>query len=130
MRKQLSKKTRRLVYEKYGGHCAYCGCEMEYGDMQVDHMETFGHAIYKTSDKAVKMVEDGSIDDIRNLMPSCRQCNFYKGINNLEQFRDSIKYTLSCTCKQSFQVRLAMKYGILAYTEWDGKFYFEKGGEK
>ena len=29
--------NRRAVYEKYDGHCAYCGRAMEFGKMQVDH---------------------------------------------------------------------------------------------
>ena len=31
-------KQRQSVYEKYGGHCAYCGEHIEYKDMQVDHV--------------------------------------------------------------------------------------------
>jgi 5-methylcytosine-specific restriction endonuclease McrA len=30
--------TRRLVYDKYGGRCAYCGKELRFEDMQVDHI--------------------------------------------------------------------------------------------
>ena len=26
----ISKKVREIVYQKYDGHCAYCGCEIEY----------------------------------------------------------------------------------------------------
>ena len=28
---------RLKIYNKYGGHCAYCGREIEYKQMQVDH---------------------------------------------------------------------------------------------
>lgn len=35
----ISKKTRLAVYEKYDGHCAYCGREIRYEDMQVDHFK-------------------------------------------------------------------------------------------
>lgn len=34
----ISKKVRQLVYDKCGGHCAYCGKEIAYKDMQVDHI--------------------------------------------------------------------------------------------
>jgi 5-methylcytosine-specific restriction endonuclease McrA len=37
-RKAISKKMRLEVYNKYNGHCAYCGKELEYKDMQVDHL--------------------------------------------------------------------------------------------
>ena len=33
----FSKKTREIVWKKYGGRCAYCGREIAYKDMQVDH---------------------------------------------------------------------------------------------
>lgn len=33
----ISKKIRKEVYRKYDGHCAYCGREIAYKDMQVDH---------------------------------------------------------------------------------------------
>lgn len=36
----ISKKTREEVYRKYDGHCAYCGREIAYKDMQVDHFIT------------------------------------------------------------------------------------------
>ncbi len=29
-RKSIPKKTREEVYKMYDGHCAYCGCELEY----------------------------------------------------------------------------------------------------
>lgn len=38
IRKSIPKHIRQQVYEKYGGHCAYCGKALEYKDMQVDHM--------------------------------------------------------------------------------------------
>lgn len=37
-RKTINKKTRKLVFNKYNGHCAYCGCELTMKTMQVDHI--------------------------------------------------------------------------------------------
>lgn len=28
-----NKKLRQEIYDKYNGHCAYCGCEIELKDM-------------------------------------------------------------------------------------------------
>lgn len=36
----FNKLVREKVYQKYNGHCAYCGCELQYKDMQVDHIES------------------------------------------------------------------------------------------
>lgn len=37
-RKRISKSVREQVYKKCHGHCAYCGCLLDYKDMQVDHV--------------------------------------------------------------------------------------------
>lgn len=37
-RRKLTKDERMAIYKKTNGHCAYCGCELEYKDMQVDHV--------------------------------------------------------------------------------------------
>lgn len=110
-------KLREEVYKKYNGHCAYCGCELEMKDMQVDHIKS--KLVSRTKGEEV----DNSID---NLNPSCRQCNYYKGGSGIEGFRKKIKSQLSHTCQSTFQTRLAMKYGMIMYKDWDGLFYFEK----
>ena len=128
-RKPISKDMRKKVYEKYNGHCAYCGKEIKPEEMQVDHIIPLAHSIYGPRDNAEKvrkMFDDGSINEIDNLMPACRACNFYKGINNIEGLRRRIRGELEHTCRSSFQTRLAMQYGMITYKEWDGKFYFEK----
>ena len=35
-RKPIPKNIREQVYRKCNGQCAYCGCELDYKDMQVD----------------------------------------------------------------------------------------------
>ena len=68
MRKAISKKVREQVFKKYNGHCAYCGCELKYEDMQVDHI----NSVYRAEIHGNKV--DDSLD---NYMPACRSCNFY-----------------------------------------------------
>ena len=126
-RKPIPKATRQMLWDKYNHRCAYCGSPIELKDMQLDHIVPFGQAIYggKYKDIVDKMVADGSINATDNLMPACRSCNFYKGIDDLETFRNSLLNILDRTCRDSFQVKLAMKYGMLSYHQWDGVFYFE-----
>lgn len=133
MRKPLSKPIRKLVFDKYNGHCAYCGKEIALKEMQVDHAIAYAQSIYgpkESRDRVGQMIADDSINSIDNLMPSCRPCNFYKGGWDIEAFRLRIKETLEHTCCSSFQSRLAMQYGILEFKPWDGKFYFEKMKEE
>lgn len=109
--KPITKKALRLlVYSKYQGHCAYCGKEMLYKDMQVDHM-TSQH-------------NHGS-DTIENLMPSCRRCNHYKRAMNLEGFRYHMK-GLHDRIRNPYINKVALDYGIIKLEPFDGMFYFER----
>lgn len=122
--KPIPKRIREIVYNKYNGHCAYCGCKLEYKDMQVDHIESL--YVKSLNEQLADNPTLTQNDNVENLMPSCRQCNFYKGEADIEGFRSKIHNWLERTCIDSFQVKLAMKYGILQYKPWDDKFYFEK----
>lgn len=118
-RKPISKKLRKEVYDKYNGHCAYCGCELEMKDMQVDHILSVCANHFRKEKTSEEMNEVG------NLMPSCRQCNYYKDTCTIEGFRERLK-TLMSRVKLPFIYRLAEKYGMVKELEWDGEFYFEK----
>ena len=121
--KRIPKRQREAVFNKYGGRCAYCGCELTLRTMQVDHIK----AVYASS------LENNGVetqdDNIENLNPSCRQCNFYKGTLDIEQFRKKIMTTLYETCQNSFQAKLAKKLGMLTVKQFD-KFYFKRINEK
>ena len=116
----IIKKIRELVYKKYDGHCAYCGCEVEMKDMQVDHIVPK----YRNNEKW-HQGEIGS-DDISNLNPSCRMCNYYKGMCDIDTFRSNLKDTLMRNVVRPFDFRLAEKYGMVKIDGWDGKFYYER----
>ena len=90
------------MYEKCNHRCAYCGCELDYKDMQVDHVEPLHR--YET---AYAIGEADFLDEIENLMPSCRQCNFYKSTFSLEDFR---------------------QYGLVEEKMKPIRFYFEEIG--
>lgn len=110
-RKAISKAVRVQVYQKYNGHCAYCGCEMEYREMQVDHV-------------IPKYWENGA-DDITNYMPACRACNFYKSTFGLEEFRERVQ-TIPDRLENEFIYKLAKKYGLVIETNKPIKFYYEE----
>ena len=116
-RKPIAKKLREQVYQKYNGHCAYCGCELEIKDMQVDHVLSVARA---------KWIKDElDLNNIDNLMPSCRSCNYYKDTCSIETFRKNLS-TLMERVRKQYIFRLAEKYGMVQEMNWDGKFYFEK----
>ena len=110
-RQSIPKKIREQVYQKYNGHCAYCGCELEYKDMQVDHVKSVFYY--------------NGTNDIDNLLPSCRMCNFYKSTFTLDEFRKNLE-TLHERLQKLFIYRLALKYGLITEHKDKVMFYFEK----
>ncbi len=106
----ISKKIRQQVYDKCGGHCAYCGREIAYKDMQVDH---------------ICPQYLGGNDRIENLNPACRMCNFRKGTSSIENFRKEIEWQAEGVCK-TFQGRMSLAYGLIERVQKPIVFYFEK----
>lgn len=122
--KPIPKKIREQVYAKYNGHCAYCGCELDYNDMQVDHIKS---VYVSTMQNGWVDTQDDSID---NLMPSCRMCNYYKQSNDIEGFRKVLNNMLMPNVRRPFIYRLAVKYGLVIENVKPIKFYFEKEENK
>lgn len=110
----MNKQTRQAVYNKYGGHCAYCGKKLEYKDMQVDHIDP--QRYYDDKKKA---------DRMENLNPACRRCNHYKRGNSLGGFRRLLK-TLHQRVREIYICKVAEDYGVIKVEPWDGKFYYEQ----
>ena len=115
-RKAIPKKVRQSVYLMYNGHCAYCGTEITYKDMQVDHATP---------------LRIGGADDISNYMPACRSCNHYKATLDIEGFRDYLSRLHKRLMRDSIPYQVAERFGIVKYVSDDVKFYFEelRGGK-
>ena len=112
----FSKKTREAVYAKYSGHCAYCGKEIAYNDMQVDHFV------------AKRGWSESGSDDLANLMPACRMCNHYKRANSLEVFREYIQ-EIPRKLQQNYIYKVGVAYGNVIEQEKPIVFFFEKWRE-
>jgi predicted restriction endonuclease len=118
----MKKEIRQTVYEKYDGHCAYCGCYLNFKDMQVDHLVSQFHFKFNMAEKYT----DKELNDIENLMPSCRVCNKWKSCHSVEQFRFEIEEQLARLNEYSSNFRLAKKYGLVEEKQQSILFYFEK----
>lgn len=114
--KSLPPKTRQMIYEKYNGHCAYCGCEITYKEMQVDHI------IAKYNEE----ISEINTDTMDNYMPTCRQCNFYKSTFSLEDFRQRLTTVMIDNLRKNFNYRLGIKYGLIEENIKPIEFYFER----
>lgn len=122
--RKLTQNQRMQIWQKYGGRCAYCGEPIEYKAMQVDHIKPKFHN-WSESDKQNLLLKGYCGDDsIDNLNPSCRMCNFRKGTDTIEMFRNAIKHSLVCL-ERSFTYRLAKRYGLVKEIPQKVEFYFE-----
>lgn len=123
-RKRLTKEERLQIYNKYNGHCAYCGKPIEYKDMQVDHIKPLFHNW--SNEEKERILPKGYFgdDSIENMNPSCRSCNFYKSTLTLESFRNDIGQITS-RLNKLFIYRLAKAYGLINETNNEVKFYYE-----
>jgi hypothetical protein len=107
----INKDTRRTVYQKYGGRCAYCGREIEYQAMQIDHF---------IPQRA------GGADEIENLMPACRMCNHYKRAHSLETFREYIQ-EIPRKVSANYIYKIGVAYGLVVERRRKPlRFYFEE----
>ncbi|MDY4114623.1 MAG: HNH endonuclease [Blautia sp.] len=109
----MMKIDRQKVYDKYNGHCAYCGKPITIKDMQVDH---------------ILPKRNGGKDHIDNLNPSCRLCNHYKRAADIETLRNWLLGGLIERLMKIYIFRVALDYGMITINGWDKKFYYEKNG--
>lgn len=118
MAKTISKKTRLAVYEKFDGHCAYCGKALEYKDMQLDHM------IPRQRERFKKYTEE-QIECFENYMPACRRCNHYKRAHTLEYFRQLIEEIPKKLFRDNYIYKVGLDYNLISVNEHKITFYFE-----
>lgn len=109
-RRKWTKQERKQIYEKYNGHCAYCGIKIKPQEMQVDH---------------IVALRRGGADSIENANPSCRMCNQYKDTLTLDSFKNWLLAGVVTRLRKVFIFRIAERYGMISVNEWNKKFYFE-----
>lgn len=117
-RKSIPKKVREAVYNKYDGHCAYCGKKIEYKDMQVDHLVPIQRERFH------KYTEE-EIESFDNYMPACRRCNHYKRAHSLETFRKMIEEIPYKLTRDNYIYKIGLDYSLLEEHRHSVIFYFE-----
>ena len=118
-RKSLSPKVREAVYQKYNGHCAYCGKKLTYKEFQVDHL------IPIQREKFGKYTEE-QLERFENYMPTDRTCNHYKRAHSLETFRRYIEEIPAKLDRDSYISRIGKKYNLIEEHPRKIEFYFEQ----
>lgn len=113
----MRKQDRQLVFEKYNGKCAYCGCWLT-KSFHVDHIEP----IIRNDDGSCENPQNEHID---NYNPSCPSCNINKHSMSLEEFRKLIKCFMKHLNEVNTQYKVAKRYGLISENDVEVKFYFE-----
>lgn len=123
-------KERQLVFDKFGGKCAYCGCELT-KSFHVDHVEPMmrgkqliGYSVF--DQKPVygdRTKHENNVTE--NMMPSCASCNLYKSTYSLEQFREQVGLLTSRLNKRFPQYKIVKRFGLVVETNIPVNFYFE-----
>jgi hypothetical protein len=146
----MKKKDRGLVFNKFGGRCAYCGCELVKG-WHVDEIEpvrrNYEWMSGDWSDPNASKMSEEEIEaagikwvpgrdvfvgythperlHIDNQMPACASCNINKHSMSLEDFRSLIAGFMKHLNEISTQYKIAKRYGLVQETVKPVIFYFE-----
>jgi len=134
----MKKSDREIVFNKFGGKCAYCGCELTKG-WHVDHLESVGRykkylkdengdriwCDIKRDYKIKQVLTNPENDHINNYMPACASCNIAKSSMSLESFRKVIYGFLNSLNLYHNQYKFAKRYGLVEETNKPVIFYFE-----
>lgn len=107
---------RKKVFDKYKGHCAYCGEKITKEAFQVDHIHPKKRSHWNP---------DLNENRFENLNPSCRKCNLFKAAFDLEVFRREISYQVT-RLKKNAQFMRALVFGQITIQESPIVFYFER----
>lgn len=118
----MKKIDRQKVFDKCGGKCGYCGCDIDIKNFQVDHIVSQFHYKFK---KHLKYTDNNDVNHFENLLPTCRVCNNWKSTHSLEQFRKEIGEQIRRLNEYSSNYRFAKKYNLVSETPHPVVFYFE-----
>ena len=133
-------KRREIIYNKFGGKCAYTGKPLD-EKWQIDHItpKAFEGWYYSEISRKAMNCKGDDINSIENLLPALRIVNHYKRAFDLEGFR---QYMLTFHLRvaklprnpriekskkrKEYMLQVADAFGITSENPFDGIFYFEK----
>jgi 5-methylcytosine-specific restriction endonuclease McrA len=150
----MNKKDRQIIFDKFNGHCAYCGeplvkgwhvdelmpCERKYKYVSshwlnvVTGETSFSGGRWMSRNTEWVYVKGKSIPDgckyperliIENQMPACASCNINKHSLSLEEFRSLIQGFMKHLNELNTQYKIAKRYGLVKEDIKPIVFYFE-----
>lgn len=134
----MTRSQRQAIYDKYGGRCAYCGCELG-ARWHADHLIPIRRSWRNMRDDNGDYVRDEwgkpltenylvnpEADCIENMVPACPSCNIHKNSLPLESFRAAIASQIEILRRDRPTFRLAERYGLIKCEPKEVVFYFER----
>ena len=112
MAKIDNKKVRQQIFNKYGGHCAYCA-DFLGKRFTIDHIQA-------------RSMEGK--DEIYNYNPCCYSCNSSKSSYSLEQWRQRLESKYDRLMRGSSHFRILSRFRVILKAKDKVIFYFEDYG--
>ncbi|EAB1659839.1 HNH endonuclease [Salmonella enterica] len=103
----LTKKQREKLRMKFGGRCAYCGCELPEKGWHADHVQ----AVLRKSEQCMKAAEKGI---------------FRLKTTSLEMFRKQVSLQVERGRRSSVNFRTAERFGLISVVNKPVVFWFEQ----
>lgn len=131
---KLTKQQRAELKMKFGGHCAYCGCEL--GDKwHADHIEAVKREIEHIGGGVLRTTGEMTrphLDTIENMNPACVPCNSNKSSMSLKSWRSLLTHYRDVQLlRDSTHARHLHRFGLIEIKPEPVVFFFEKwGGNK
>lgn len=129
---KLCGSKRRLLLNKFGGKCAYCGCCILSRKWHADHVKPVNRVLKFARDKHNRtvMVPTGELynpenDCEENLFPACSACNIDKSASPLEDWRKRLQDLSDNLRRNSSTFRHAERFGRVSINNHEVVFWFE-----
>ncbi|MGY0151840.1 HNH endonuclease [Edwardsiella tarda] len=130
----ITKKQRAELRMKFGGRCAYCGCELPDKGWHADHVEPALRKWEFVKNKTSGVLQTASTgefwrpenDTLENLFPSCASCNLFKATFSIELFREQIAEQVKRARSRSVNFRTAERFGLIKVIDRPVIFWFEQ----
>lgn len=111
-------KIRDSIFQKFNGHCAYCGCKISRNKFHIDHIKPLKRHANPGEIKGPNTLE--------NYNPSCISCNSSKNSYSLEIWRKELSLKIMRLNRDSSQYCLMKRFGLIYESDKPVIFYFEK----
>lgn len=123
-----SKRQKDALRARFGGKCAYCGCNLD--KMHADHVQPvlrvhtdpWGKLLPASERKMMKPDHN----TVSNMMPACVGCNLHKGGYRLEEWRALLNRSAEVLARDKSIFRAAVRFGVVKISAEPVKFYFEQ----